>query len=251
MTPQPTEKPAKPKVGLTRVELLNTLIERYEYQSYLEIGVRSPELYFNSIRVMKKIGIDPGLPAPRPPSPEPVATVRPEILLQAQAAPAPVPAGNPALLGMSSDTYFMMHHRIKFQLIFINGDHSHEQAGRDIDLAIEHLLPGGTVVVHDVNPLHESWQGAKPGGKTKDNPGGRWMGEAWRAWVEHRTDWRSATVIVRGEVDAPNDCGIIQPGNPKLPLILSMAMPDSYEEFAAHRDHWLNLMSWKEIQRKL
>lgn len=38
-----------------------------------------------------------------------------------------------------------------FDAVFIDGDHSTDATRRDIDFARSHLLPGGLLVVHDVN----------------------------------------------------------------------------------------------------
>lgn len=211
---------------MTRTELLRALIAHYGYQSYLEIGVRDPALNYDKVQAPKKIGVDPVVGSNH----------RRETLLR-----------------MKSDDFWTFFPTATFQLIFIDGDHSYEQAGLDIDNAVAHLAPGGTVVVHDVNPLHETWQGpGEPLGKSEVNPLNLWMGEVWKAWVEARTAFNSATVIVRDDIDSPADCGIIQPWNMKLPTMgHSDLTPQTYRVFDMDRRMWLYLLSWEELKERL
>ena len=56
-----------------------------------------------------------------------------------------------AFVEKSSDDYFNgISASVKFDLIFVDGDHSMGVAVRDTQNAIDHLAPGGIIVVHDV-----------------------------------------------------------------------------------------------------
>jgi len=220
--------------AVTRSELLNALIAHYDYRSYLEIGIRDPRLNYDRVKIPSKVGVEPSRSIKEPRS---------------------------NIVGTTSDTFFEMFPTMTFDLVFIDGDHSYGQTTRDIDNSVAHLIPGGTVVVHDVNPLHETHQGTgKHLGRTEVNPCSLGMVEAWKAWVDARTAFNSATVIVRDDIDAPSDCGVIQPWNMKLfvlatteetPEDLVLELPEDYAAFDAHRGHWLNLMTWEEMKECL
>lgn len=48
-----------------------------------------------------------------------------------------------------------------FDIIFIDGDHTHPQVFRDITNALVVLAPNGTIVCHDCNPETEARQVGK------------------------------------------------------------------------------------------
>jgi hypothetical protein len=210
---------------MTRTELLNALVAKYGYQSYLEIGVRDPRLNFDKVEAPQKLGCDP----------------RPT-------------RHRPGVAQMPSNEFFETVEGV-WQLIFVDGDHSAAQSWTDIQNAVARLAPGGTVVVHDVNPLEASHQGAHyvP---TPANPDGYFMGEVWRSWLRARMLWPSLTVIVRDDLDSPADCGIIQPWNDKLiPLPVKVNLEQmSYEDFVERprtRRALLDLSTWELAQEAL
>lgn len=109
---------------MNRMMVINKLIARHKYQSYLEIGCQA-DVAFRAIDVPLKVGVDP------------------------------VSGGT---VRMKSDQYFASTLQ-KFDLIFIDGDHHHHQVYRDVVNALEHLAVGGTIVMHDCLPPdahHES-----------------------------------------------------------------------------------------------
>lgn len=108
---------------MKRFDLINTLISRYGYKSYLEIGVRDG-INFAQVRASIKRGVDPEWPA---------------------------------TYQKTSDEFFS-EDVSKYDLIFIDGLHLAEQVERDISNALTHLSDGGTIVVHDCNPQTEDAQ---------------------------------------------------------------------------------------------
>ena len=91
--------------GMSRTEIVQRLIDRYSYQSYLEIGVDKGDT-FKFIRCPLKHGVDP--------------------------------RRNVATHSMTSDDFFSTLDR-NYDLIFIDGLHEAEQVKRDINNALEHL----------------------------------------------------------------------------------------------------------------
>jgi len=104
---------------LSRVELINILIRRQRFKTYLEIGVRTGAT-FNNIQVERKIGVDPNWSA---------ATEK-----------------------MTSDDFFASNEDT-FDLVFIDGLHLWEVALRDVDNSLAKLNPGGIIILHDCMPI--------------------------------------------------------------------------------------------------
>lgn len=108
---------------MNRTQLLQSLIDRFNYKSYLEIGC-SADVNFAPIKIDQKVGVDPA---------------------------------HGGTHRMTSDEYFA-NHSDKFDLIFIDGLHLNEQVDLDIKNSLEHLNPNGIIVMHDCNPAVEDAQ---------------------------------------------------------------------------------------------
>ncbi|MDA8567283.1 class I SAM-dependent methyltransferase [Candidatus Pelagibacter bacterium] len=100
-----------------RYDIINKIIIKKNYISYLEIGCFKDET-FNQININKKIGVDP------------------------------VSGGN---LRMTSDQFFI-ENKDKFDLIFIDGLHVYEQVIKDIFNSIKILNENGIILIHDCLP---------------------------------------------------------------------------------------------------
>ena len=100
-----------------RYDIINKIIIKRNYTSYLEIGCFKDET-FNQINIKKKIGVDP------------------------------VSGGN---LRMTSDKFFI-ENKEKFDLIFIDGLHVYEQVIKDIFNSIKVLKENGIILVHNCLP---------------------------------------------------------------------------------------------------
>ena len=163
----------RPGAITTRTELLNKLVETRGYRSYLEIGVRDPRHNFDKIKAPgPKHGVDP--------SPQ---------------RPVTHPMTSDAFFATTSGTY---------DLVFIDGLHLAEQVEKDILNALEHLTPGGAIVLHDCNPLTADAQSDDYDGKK------HWNGTVWKAWVKLRARRDDLAMCV---VDIDEGCGVIQRGS--------------------------------------
>jgi hypothetical protein len=100
-----------------RYDIINKIIVKRNYTSYLEIGCFKNET-FNQVNIKKKIGVDP------------------------------VSGGN---LRMTSDQFFR-ENKEKFDLIFVDGLHVYEQVIKDIFNSIKVLKENGIILVHDCLP---------------------------------------------------------------------------------------------------
>ena len=124
---------------------INGLILAVAGKNYLEIGYGNG-FNFNLIECANKTAIDPELQEPKP-----------------------------GLLWLTSDDFFKDNKK-KFDVIFIDGDHTAEQVEKDILNAWAACKKGGVIILHDINPPTEAHQ-ITP--RVQDS----WTGDAWRAWV--------------------------------------------------------------------
>lgn len=138
----------------------------------------------------------------------------------------------------TSDQYFKLIEKwdVKYDLVFVDGLHHAEQFERDVDNSLKHLADNGLIVCHDCNPINEIEQRVPR--ETK-----RWNGDVWRAIVRLRQR-HDITVYT---VDTDEGCAVIEKKPNHLPLRVTRDL--TYENLAAHREIWLNLISVKEFTR--
>lgn len=111
----------------SNAEILNYLISKFKYHHYLEIGVcgyknktHSGETWHN-IRVSHKDGVDP--------------------------------RGEPANYHMTSDEFFAsIDASLRWDIIFIDGNHQYKYVKRDLANSLNHLNEQGLIALHDVYP---------------------------------------------------------------------------------------------------
>ena len=196
---------------MQRYDIINWLIEKYGYKSYLEVGVAAGEC-FKIVKCDIKHGVEP------------------QDSFQ-------------GLYQCTSDEYFAKQSRL-YDIILIDGDHTEGQVLKDINNSLKHLSEGGTIVVHDCNPptlAHTKEPGVlRPAGYYV------WNGTVWKAWVKMRM--LRADLACRC-VDADWGCGIIQVGDSDVPPDLPVHEL-TFDEFDLDRDEYLNLITvdqFKEI----
>jgi hypothetical protein len=137
---------------MTRIELINSLIKRNGYTTYLEIGVNTPAqpgFSHDSIEIETKHGVDPAVDT----------TFR-----------------------MTSDDFFAQN-KNTYDIVFVDGLHIFEQAHRDIEHALLVLNEGGIIVVHDCNPIREITQ-------RRERASSVWHGDVWKAILKLRMERR-------------------------------------------------------------
>jgi len=188
---------------LMRYDIINQFIRERNYTSFLEIGTNHGETY-TRITTPIRISVDP----------EPKS---------------------PATFRMTSDDFFAMNENLHmtFDIVFIDGLHTCDQAYRDINNALAILNPDGVIIVHDCLPTNEIMQTP-----ADSYPGGVWTGDVWKAFVKARSESPYLTYTI----DQDFGCGIIDTTvkrkKPKLPSDMS-AM--TYEQYRMNRDRWLNV----------
>lgn len=105
-------------------EVLNYIISKKEYTSYIEIGTQYA-INFSAVECERKVGIDP--------DPKCKATYC-----------------------MTSDEFFVQN-KEQFDIVFIDGLHHADQVKKDFINAMDRLSDNGIIVIHDTNPLKEEW----------------------------------------------------------------------------------------------
>jgi len=126
---------------MKRTDLINFLIQKHNYKSYLEIGVQYGE-NFKNINAETKIGVDP---------------MESEYITH----------------NMTSDEFFA-NNKEKFDIIFIDGLHEYLQVVKDIKNSLSSLNTNGIILVHDCLPKTKKEQKVP-------RVQGYWTGDGWKA----------------------------------------------------------------------
>jgi hypothetical protein len=197
----------------TRTDILNALIARYGFRSYLEIGMGDPWHNFELIAAALKHSVDPA----------PGATYR-----------------------MGSDAFFASAPpEQRYDLIFVDGLHEEEQVLRDIEGSLARLTPGGAVVLHDTNPPTE-WHQRPPQEYTR---GTEWNGTVWRAVVRFRLAHPEVPLYT---VDTDWGCTVIRPADGPAQRLEGVSADElTWARFELHRDRWLNLVPLSTFQKQV
>lgn len=141
---------------MLRTEIINTLINKYNYKNYLEIGVFNQEHNFNHIKCENKIGVDPN---------------------------------GCSTYALTSDDFFSRN-TDKFDIVFIDGLHTESQVDKDISNSLKFLNSNGTIVLHDCLPYSEWHQRDEYGGT------GNWAGTVWKSVAKLRTTRKDLSIEV-------------------------------------------------------
>jgi len=207
---------------LNRTTIIQTLINKFGYKTYLEIGVERGINFFQ-IDAELKLGVDS------------VFTI---------------PGGyqdteKEKFYAMTSDEFFANPPKEILErgldIVFIDGLHTYEQSLRDVENSLKYLNPHGIIVMHDCLP--DSPATAMPTleeAKKHLDFKGNWTGNVYKTIIHLRATRNDLFVAV---VDTDWGVGIVKKGNPEG--ILSINVEDiqnmSYEEFAKDKEKLLNL----------
>ena len=122
-----------PITTFSRTHIINKIINDNYLKTYLEIGVSNPYVNFLLINCPHKVSVDPCM-ACEMYSEQSIEQFKPFITDQ-----------------VTSDDFFARNTE-KFDLVFIDGDHSYEQSLKDLNNALKVIPVGGFVILHDAMP---------------------------------------------------------------------------------------------------
>ena len=157
---------------LNRWDVINILIRKNNYKSYLEVGTQDPTSNFNKIEIQHKVSIDP------------------------------FPRGEVTFVGTSDEYFESISEDVKYDIIFIDGLHHNDQVLKDIENSLNHLSNSGIIVCHDCLPTTEHMQ-------ERNDHGGVWLGDVWKAIAELRVERIDLDIKV---IDTDLGCGLIKTG---------------------------------------
>lgn len=216
-----------------RWDIINHLIKKYNYKSYLEIGYFKG-WSFDNVECEHKLAVDPN------PSKDERQMKMP--------MGAHIAGENWELFKGTSDTFFKVPETFKYDIIFIDGDHHAEQVYKDIENSLKHLNPGGTIVLHDCNPpTYEH--------TTTGDRGGNWNVTVYKIamlWATNNpyfytidTDWGIGVLkrLENGEYDRHVNEGYFQENS-------EIAGLKWWINFSDHRKEAINLISVEEFLKR-
>lgn len=197
---------------VNRYDVINQLIQKYNYKRYLEIGIHIGET-FKYVNIESKEGIDPNSPYP-------------DVKYR-----------------MTSDDFFgkvAPTLNYKYDIIFIDGLHEFSQVSKDVANSLKYLAEGGTVVMHDCNPPEERVQ------ITPQISTDYWTGDVWKTILKYRMEKPNVKINV---VNTDLGCGIIQRGKQILytPDEKYKNNPYVYQHLDENRNEILNLISTEKF----
>ena len=199
---------------MNRTELINKLIQKYNYQRYLEIGVDNGWC-FNQIQCAHKDGVDPG-------SDDGVTDHGGDNNFKTKIT-----------YPTTSDEFFKKHAPFleKYDIIFIDGLHHSDQVDKDIQNSLKYLNEGGSIILHDCNPLSKESQ-IVPRIQTD------WHGDVWKSIIKYRNENDIGCITIN------TDCGlgVINSNLPKGPMFKSPGKL-TYEWLEKNRTEALHLVS--------
>ena len=195
---------------IKRYDIINFLIEKYKLINYLEIGVFKGE-NIREIKATHKDGVDPGVEGYTPPE---------------------------VNYPMTSDAFFDLikeHEDIKYDIIFIDGLHHADQVGKDIQNALNHIVEGGFILLHDCNPV--SYEAQLVPRQTM-----AWNGDVWKAFVDFKAHYPDMECSV---IDTDFGVGVIKVGGMKCTLQANFW---GWDYFNQNKKQLLNLITWDEFK---
>ncbi len=222
---------------LNRTTIIQHLINRFNYKTYLEIGV-ARGINFFQIDTELKLGVDP------------IFTI---------------PGGyqnteKEKFYPITSDEFFANPPKELLEkgldIVLVDGLHTYEQSLRDVENSLKYLNPNGVVIMHDCLPDSEAT--AMPTlEEARKHPDfkGSWTGDVYKTIIHLRATRADLFVAV---VNVDWGVGIVKKGNPEniLTLKVEEIKSMSYIEFAKEKEKLLNLkpvnwfFEWLEREHK-
>ena len=212
---------------ITRTNIINKIIEKNNYKSYLEIGVQSG-INLDGVICPNKTGVDPD-----------------DGMEKWHGGRRRSRSANELTHKQTSDVFFENNNRIykkTYDIIFIDGAHVFSYVYRDILNSLKFLNKGGTIVLHDMLPL------------TKENQElvikqGTWNGDCWKAFVKARVNFGDQYEFF--VIDEDEGCAIIRESKNPSPLNFVHDRELNWDSFCKNKQLWMNVVSYEEFIERL
>lgn len=201
------------KSDVLSYHILNYIIQKNKFSSYLEIGVYNGDT-IKKIEILHKDGVDPGHEG------------RMSEFVNYR---------------MTSDEFFnSIKEEKKYDIIFIDGLHHCDQVDRDIQNSIRHLNCGGYILLHDCNPPEKELQ-------LVPRQTSYWNGDVWKSIVKLRCSAENLEISV---VDTDWGVGVIKTGNQDIYKKDNINDCLKWEYFHENRKELLNIISLDQFYLK-
>jgi hypothetical protein len=178
---------------MTRIEVLNAIIEKKSVKNYLEIGVNRGKCLFNIKGAEKRMAVDPFFNF--------------NLWKKVKATAKNTDNLKNEYFEVPSDVFFSENVKFleenKLDLTFIDGLHTYEQSLKDTLNTLKYLNENGVIILHDCNPLDElaafpanSIDDARKELANHPNWKNIWNGDVWKTIVNIRKNHPELTAFV-------------------------------------------------------
>jgi len=197
---------------MNRTEIINFLIEKFQFKNYLEVGVQFPHSNYDKILCDNKTGVEPF----------PVADWL-----------------NKNIINATSDDFFRnINEEVKYDIVFIDGLHTREQCLADILNSLNNLSDNGFILVHDCLPTAEYQTSIEDNGR-------EWTGDVWKSIV----DIRIKDNLDVCTIDTDWGIGCIRKDNSKLGIVNQIEL--TWDNYFFYKQELLNIKSVDEFINSL
>ncbi len=217
---------------MNRQIIAQTLIDKFQFETYLEIGVQRAKNFF-SVKAHRRIAVDPvfkiGL------------TRRLKNLLT---------FFRDHFYEMTSDDFFRdkavnLFSSRKIDVALIDGLHTYEQVVKDFENCLAHLSSNGFILFHDCNPLtREAAEFAHSPEEIMEKFPGKspeWNGDVWKAIAHINAAYNDVEIFV---IDCDYGVGVArrkQGAGGKLEIDPQLIGTLTYDDLEKNRSAYLNL----------
>jgi predicted O-methyltransferase YrrM len=220
---------------MMRWDVINSFIEKNKYKSYLELGYYKG-WSFDQVKCEEKTAVDP--------NPSKVASM--QVIDYGSNW---YDKGN-IIHKLTSDDFFDRLERQErttkrtraWDIVFIDGLHEAKQVEKDIQNALKHLSPKGTIVLHDCNPPKYE--------HTTTGIDGCWTGDVYKTAVRCAADYDYDFYTI----DTDWGVGVLKPITGGMHVNGRIGVEgyiNNWEKFDENRQWLLNLISVEEFKTKM
>lgn len=203
---------------MNRTQIINYLILKNGYKSYLEIGLDNG-MNFVNVLCNSKESVDPFFKEDHTELDFVFNDDIPEQLKRL------------LTYRMTSDEFFAQNKK-KYDIIFIDGLHEQSQVARDIVNGIKCLNKGGIIVVHDCLPESELAQIVP-----RQKEAILWNGDVWKGVYELIQQGIDIQVL-----DTDFGCGLVRWTDDENILHYPETSKKTWEDFEKDRDNMMNVI---------